>query len=590
MNRKIIKVIIPILIVVEISFLFLTFMSYSNKDIDKLKEVSKIDKKMFTMYKQNDNDEYDLYDSEYWPGSGYILNEEKTLCVDKNDNPVTDVITYNDGKITVTSNKTVYCTIYFDIKIDVFIKVNTVNDDGTTTNEVAPTLGYKKDFSCNKGSIGSWDYKYNRLVFENVVGDEEQCDLTYTKDTNEYPKLINLIENDDEVGGETFVKGVDFSTIGNMSQEEYGSYSFLLGNSLTSASATTVPDAFVFDSTTLTWNSNIDVLEKYKIYHFVTSSLPAGEYEICHNDSSAYFYININDTTYKGDTSNYPDCVKVSLKTGDKLSLVIELETSLEIGFYMKKSNNVEVTHNVGYRYKGTNPNNYVWFNNELWRIIGSVPIKINESTTKNLVKIVRKDILNKGYASTSGNTSTVELLNKYYFDGDNDNNSDASSTGCLVKGATYYGNCNYSFRGILPNDIYGEMIEEVFWNTGKVNPSDNVAYAYIDELNDQEKNVVGLLSASDYALSTSISNTLSLDNHNSSDITLNSWLVFNENILLLNSHKLRSGTLTITEGKVVSRSGWGVLPVVYLDDEVFVINENMNNIGSELNPYQIAL
>ena len=30
-----------------------------------------------------------------------------------------------------------------------------------------------------------------------------------------------------------------------------------------------------------------------------------------------------------------------------------------------------EVVNENGYRYEGKNPNNYIWFNNELWRIIG---------------------------------------------------------------------------------------------------------------------------------------------------------------------------------------------------------------------------
>ena len=33
----------------------------------------------------------------------------------------------------------------------------------------------------------------------------------------------------------------------------------------------------------------------------------------------------------------------------------------------------VSSTH--GYRYQGNNPDNYVWFNNEMWRIIGYVPV-----------------------------------------------------------------------------------------------------------------------------------------------------------------------------------------------------------------------
>lgn len=35
----------------------------------------------------------------------------------------------------------------------------------------------------------------------------------------------------------------------------------------------------------------------------------------------------------------------------------------------------------VGYRYEGTNPDNYAWFNNEIWRIIGLIPTKTSSGT-----------------------------------------------------------------------------------------------------------------------------------------------------------------------------------------------------------------
>ncbi len=43
------------------------------------------------------------------------------------------------------------------------------------------------------------------------------------------------------------------------------------------------------------------------------------------------------------------------------------------------------------YRYAGINPNNYVTFNNEIWRIIGLVNVK-TENGIEQRVKIVRAD------------------------------------------------------------------------------------------------------------------------------------------------------------------------------------------------------
>ena len=78
----------------------------------------------------------------------------------------------------------------------------------------------------------------------------------------------------------------------------------------------------------------------------------------------------------------------------------------------------------VGYRYVGKDPNNYVWFNNELWRIIGSLPTKQMDGTTINLVKIVRNEIIgghpyhssNSSKYTLWGQNTLYKLLNSYYY------------------------------------------------------------------------------------------------------------------------------------------------------------------------------
>ena len=49
-----------------------------------------------------------------------------------------------------------------------------------------------------------------------------------------------------------------------------------------------------------------------------------------------------------------------------------------------------KVVNEKGYRYEGKNPNNYVWFNNEYWRIIGVFDSSSHGQSGKNLVKIIR--------------------------------------------------------------------------------------------------------------------------------------------------------------------------------------------------------
>ena len=51
-----------------------------------------------------------------------------------------------------------------------------------------------------------------------------------------------------------------------------------------------------------------------------------------------------------------------------------------------------QVVQENGYRYEGKDPNNYIWFNNELWRIIGVFDEASHEQSGQNLVKIIRNE------------------------------------------------------------------------------------------------------------------------------------------------------------------------------------------------------
>lgn len=59
--------------------------------------------------------------------------------------------------------------------------------------------------------------------------------------------------------------------------------------------------------------------------------------------------------------------------------------------------------NNGDYRYYGADPNNYVWYNEELWRIISVGNVKVNENDTvgETRVKIVKADILTAKHIGT---------------------------------------------------------------------------------------------------------------------------------------------------------------------------------------------
>ena len=116
-NKKLWIITITLLVVIECVFTYLSVKSYGNKDIKEIKEENKVNKEMFSMYVENKDGEYVEYtDSEYYPiGLKYYFNEERSNCTDNKGKVVNDVISYNNNKITVSSNKTLYCYLYFDL-------------------------------------------------------------------------------------------------------------------------------------------------------------------------------------------------------------------------------------------------------------------------------------------------------------------------------------------------------------------------------------------------------------------------------------------------------------------------------------------
>ena len=171
-------------------------------------------------------------------------------------------------------------------------------------------------------------------------------------------------------------------------------------------------------------------------------------------------------TKYKYEVDNCPNYLTTYI-----MDLYDNEETSIENG--LKKDN----TPDQNIRYYGSNPNNYVSFNNELWRIIG---------VFGNNVKLVRSESLgslswdssestiNGGFGinqwgerkDTSGNiyegADLQVYLNKMYYGGDTT--------------ITCYGSANNGTK-TCPTGTIDEtskaLIDSHIWNTGAVNWND---------------------------------------------------------------------------------------------------------------------
>ena len=261
-----------------------------------------------------------------------------------------------------------------------------------------------------------------------------------------------------------------------------------------------------------------------------------------------------------------------------------------------------QVVNEKGYRYEGKNPNNYVWFNDELWRIIGVFDSASHGVSGKYLVKIIRADTLD-GLAWHKSNTndwtaaSLNKLLNGAYY-----NAQDGTDTGyCYGFSTSMTMNCDYTQKGIQSG--YRPMIANVTWYLGGYSSTSATAEAFYGYERGttvysgrptSTTGYIGLMYPSDYGysvLSTSCTRTTNLGSYNKASCGGQSWLYGKGYEWTLSPYSsssyyvfylLYNGSL----GNNYANYGYGHRPVLYLDSTVYKIDGD----GSIGNPYIIGM
>ena len=164
----------------------------------------------------------------------------------------------------------------------------------------------------------------------------------------------------------------------------------------------------------------------------------------------------------------------------------------------------------VDYRYEGDNPNNFIYFNNELWRIIGVFSDNTHGKTGQKLVKIIRNDSIGaiawaKNNANNWPSSSLYTLLNTNYYNGEDE----TTLTNCYQYSTKIAGNCNFKQTGIT-NTMYRNMIENVTWHLGGIASMTNTIDVYTAERGTtvysgrptETTGYIGLMYLSDYGYS----------------------------------------------------------------------------------------
>ena len=311
----------------------------------------------------------------------------------------------------------------------------------------------------------------------------------------------------------------------------------------------------------------------------------------CTNSNATYnqkynrIEISSIDKKYTSCTLNYADSTsKVNL-------------ASYIIGLSGKTQGTGEVVNENGYRYEGKNPNNYIWFNNEYWRIIGVFDSASHGQSNKNLVKIIRDDVLD-GLAPDEGNWSKSNLnsiLNGAYY-----NAQDGTNSGYCYGSSSATANCDYTKKGIQAG--YRGMIANVTWYLGVTLEADATAEAFYGYERGTTENsgeapsttgYIGLIYPSDYGysvLASSCERTTNLGSYSSAKCAGQSWLYGKGDQWTLMPRTYNFSLFQLGHnGKVSYNSpswGSGSRPVLYLDASVYKIDGD----GSLKNPYIVGM
>ena len=527
----------------------------------------------------------------------------------------------------LSPNTTFYLKVYVTdsngrVSGEYAIVTNTLNHDVTLASNNQNNIynpSTPATLNCN-GATSSYNQKYQRVEISQINNQYTNCVLTYqTPNSKNY--LNNYI-----IGLEGTTQGSgkvlneisvipDYENAISISKSDYKNVTMFHNSSYSSSTGTSNSNTYTFDGNK--WTSvpnNMTELNVSSYYHINFRVQTSGYYKLCYTISEGYIiddlYVymgseqvfNENPSSSNSKSGciilNYVDTntdIRIALNTWD--------EPLPTITFNLQKAPNIENV-NVGYRYEGKNPNNYIWFNNEMWRIIGVFDEDSHGVSGQNLVKIIRANSIgeltwDKSNINSWTNSSLMNLLNGAYL------NSQNGTGGEYCYGESDYSiNCDYSLIGI--NDAYRPMIKEVNWKLGGYYNYDSLYNPpSVFYKNERGKNSyenaptswsgkIGLIYPSDYGysiLNDYCERTSNLTGYNNENCAGQSWLYGKGSMWTITPDSSNSNDVfTIGDGGTSSRADTNgrsnVNPTLYLDSNVYIIGGN----GTESNPYIIGI
>ena len=554
---------------------------------------------------------YEPSTSSLWPGSGYIYNETLSRCENGGE------LTWHEDTRTVSlkTSGSDKCYLYFDVQPpDVMITTNNSNNYMPAT---PATL------SCTN-TTAEYNQKYQRIEISQINRLNKytfgNCSLTYqTPSSKTYLNnyiigLSGSTQGTGQVVDEPNATMRDYTNATPIVQGNYSGTTMYSSSSNSSTSGTNNTNTYTFSGDS--WSSVPSNMTSGTYYHIKFNLSTSGYYQVCYTMSSGHYYNYLY--IYKGTTRQYINNLSVfSASISSSTSGCLDIgyvDTSTDVRIVQRAYSDTSyptatITFNLqqatstesvdtGYRYEGKDPNNYIWFNNELWRIIG-VFDENSHGQSENLVKIIRNESIgglawDKSRKNDWTAASLMNLLNGAYLNSEN-------GTGGEYCYGTVPANCDYTEIGI--KDTYRSMIKPVTWYLG----GHSTTIVTVEAFYGYERGTtvysgrptewegkIGLMYPSDYGysvLASSCARTTNLYDYDSPSCAGQSWLYGQgwEYTLTRDSWDSYSVSFLHYYGGVYSHVviyGYSVRPVLYLDSSVYVIDGN----GTISNPYIIGM
>ncbi len=276
-------------------------------------------------------------------------------------------------------------------------------------------------------------------------------------------------------------------------------------------------------------------------------------------------------------------------------------------------------------RYIGADPNNYIRFNNEKWRIIGIMKVKTENGVMEERLKIIREDNIEGqedfpkyswDYKETPNNywlTSTLkEMLNGIYYNSEKGSCYDGRASICDFKEGTIKG-INSDSKKMIDTDIiwniggcptsYVSTPQMYECERGTDSGTNKYLYEWTKENDLNYHNGIGLIYVSDYSYATgggsigrdmcfkqNLFNGLNMECKTDnwlSNINKVEWGIDYRNVTNDVVYYISMDSVDLAR-KVTEN--FGVQPVIYLKSNLKIEDDSNSNYGSIENPYRLYI